>query len=718
MHIIEFYFNVAGFDYKFICGGIAVYTWNLAQQFSRSGHKVSMVMAAHGQIDYLKSKYEVEKLECSYHYTLPLILDSNVWKDFPSKVELQLHTEVYKLRLNDIEIYFLSNEYLNMYPDSFYPPYEVKGKDLSFFKPLVLQMDFIQFVQDYFKKGKCLIHAHEPFYQYLVPIVFKGDPDKMVISTVQSNMPINKKVYKPETKALLDFFKVDIDLSQFDDKIDDSDLFMRCVKQYLPSTHLFYDYPSSDYVSFYSMVLKYSDLIDFLSDGQKHFYSTFADTAFADFFQLLTVAKIQRENYHKYFVGWCAIPDKWIDGSKTAIKLDDRNCILRSLGLNPQYPTFYHNARYAVEHKGQVELMKAIDTVLGENLEVNFIIRCISKVGIDNPYFHEVIKKYPHNLYFEWNLEDEERLFQYVTAADYCLFPSKFEMDTFLIAQGEAMLYGAVPVATQQEGMRHWLHGKSIEDPDATGLAVARSFQEDDRVLVANLAEAIRKAVAIYQHNPTLYQRLTSNSQKVAQQFTWDVCAREHLKVMEPYYRGQKREVSLEELLENEWFDQMNEKMVIKYRERIRERLLETGNFSWHRKFFPGETDDYDRFFESAYRLGKFHECLAIIAYQPKSEQQKLILSRITVRQKNGDFEVEYSYPYAERIELFLANQDLRGFFNDSPVRKLKDFQGVFLKRENGLFTGRFSTDSPNPEMYFLLTLDNGRVVWDRRING
>lgn len=715
MQIIEFYFNAGGFDYKFIRGGIAVYTWNLAKSFSNLGHKMSMVMAAHGQIDYLKRHYQLKKMERSYHYALPLVLDPKVWKGFPGRVELQLHTEVYRMTLHDIDIYVLSNEYLNMYPDTFYPPYELKGKDLSFFKPLVLQVDFIKFVQDYFKTEKCLIHAHEPFYQYLVPIVFKDNPDKIVISTVQSNMPINKKVYKPELKAVLDLFGGDMDLSQFDDAMDGGDPFIRCVKQYLPTTHLFYDYPCSDYVAFYALVVKYSDLIDFLSEGQKHFYATFADTAFADFFPTLTVARLQKENYHKCFVGWCAIPDKWIASSAGIDKRMERNDLLRSLGLNPDNPTFYHNARYAVEHKGQVELMKAIDGILQENQKVNFIIRCLSEVGIDNPYFQEIIGKYPQNLYFEWQVEDEERLFDYVKASDFCLFPSKFEMDTFLIAQGEAMAYGVVPVATAQEGMRHWGHGKPIHDLDATGLATPRSFQEDDPVLTANLIKAIGEAATVYHQHPGLYQRLAANSRKVARQFTWDFCAREHLKVMEPSYHGENRKISFEELLENEWFDQVNETMVARYGEAIRNKVLETGNFTWHRAFFPEATGDLDTLFEAAYRMGKFQECLAIIACHPQIGGAGKVLRRMDMRRNADALEVTYSYPYAERIEIFLANQDFKEFLSPFSVRKLRDFQGVFLEKADELFTVKFLSNRPNPAMYFLLTLDNGRAVWDRR---
>lgn len=716
MRIIEFYFNAGGFDYKFIRGGVAVYIWNLAKSFSKLGHKISLVMAAHGQIDDLKGRYELKKLEQSYQYMLPLVLDSNVWKGFPSRVELQLHTEVYQMTLQDIDIYFLSNHYLNMFPDSFYPPYELKGKDLSFFKPLVLQVDFIKFVQDYFKAEKCLIHAHEPFYQYLVPVVFKDDPDKIVVSTVQSNMPINKKVYKPELKALLDLFGVDMDLSQFDDEMDDNDPFNRCVRQYLPATHLFYDYPGSDYVAFYALVVKYSELIDFLSEGQKHFYATFADTAFADVFPALTVAKLQKENYPKCFVGWCAISDKWLASSTGMGQSTERDELLRSLGLNPANPTFYHNARYAVEHKGQVELMKAIDGVLHENSKVNFIIRCLSEVGIDNPYFQEVIEKYPRNLYFEWRVEDEERLFQYVKASDFCIFPSKFEMDTFLIAQGEAMAYGVVPVATAQEGMRHWGHANPLITSGATGLAVPRSFQESDPVLTANLIKAIKEAVSIYDQHPKIYRRLAANSRKLAHQFTWDSCAREHLKVMEPCYHGQKRNNSFKDLLENEWFDQMDQAMVARYREAIRNKIVKTGNFTWHHVFFPEVTDDLEQLFEAAYRLGKFHECLAIITRYPHIKGADKVLQRRVIRHNADTFEVTYSYPYAERIEIFLANEKIKKFLSSISVRNLKDFQGVFMAKENGLFTVKFLSDHPNPAMYFLLTLDTGRVVWDREV--
>ena len=60
-------------------------------------------------------------------------------------------------------------------------------------------------------------------------------------------------------------------------------------------------------------------------------------------------------------------------------------------------------------------------------------------------------------------------------------------MDTFLIAQGEAMLFGAVPIASRQEGMRHWNHAKEEDDPEVSGYSVRRSFQENDSLLADDL---------------------------------------------------------------------------------------------------------------------------------------------------------------------------------------------------------------------------------------
>jgi glycosyltransferase involved in cell wall biosynthesis len=528
MHIVEVYFESGGFDFKLLKGGISVYMWNLSRKFVAAGHKVSLVTATNGRLDYLQQHYQLERLDWRHDYVLPLALDPLVW-DARTEAEVPLSTSVYKMTLEGIDVYFLDNEMLRLYPDTCYPPYQVKGSELGFYKPLAFQVDCIEFIEHQFGGEKILVHAHEPYYQYLLPIAFRDDADKVMVSTVQSNMPINKKIYKPKLARLLELLGVQMDLDQFDDRIDKSDPLVQCMEQTLPVTHLYYPY-RDDYINLLAPILEYSDFVDFLSPGQLRFYASFADTPFEQLYGQLKIADVVRRNAHKLFVGWCAISDNWHNFDPSTV---DRAEVLSGLGLDPALPTFYHNARYAVEHKGQVELMRAIDQVLAQGHKVNFIVRCMSGTGIDNPYFHEVKARYPANIHLDWRMVSEATLMRYASAADFSLFPSKFEMDTFLIAQGEAMLLGAVPIATAQEGTAHFDHALPLSDAGATGLAVNRSFAEDDALLAQALAARIAEAAQLYRDDQPRYAELAANARAVASRFTWDMAARAHLDVFE-----------------------------------------------------------------------------------------------------------------------------------------------------------------------------------------
>ena len=96
----------------------------------------------------------------------------------------------------------------------------------------------------------------------------------------------------------------------------------------------------------------------------------------------------------------------------------------------------------------------------------------------------------------------QAELTEWALASDLCLFPSKFEMDTFLMAMGEAMAAGAVPIATAQQGMRHFGHAFDLGDPAATGLALPRSFRVDDPVLTEAISAGLRRMLRLIREQP------------------------------------------------------------------------------------------------------------------------------------------------------------------------------------------------------------------------
>ncbi len=197
-----------------------------------------------------------------------MVLDTRVWQGFPEQADLALRTTAHRIRLEGVDLYFLANDYLNRLPDTFYPPYSAKGRDLVFFKPLVFQADSVRFLRGWFGDEKAVVHTHEPYYHYLLPAALRADPTKLVVSNVQSNMPIAKKVYGPEVARLFELLGVDVELPAPEPEPD----VPAALVQYQQLTHLHYTYPP-DHVALYELTAEHADLIDFLSPGQLDFYA-------------------------------------------------------------------------------------------------------------------------------------------------------------------------------------------------------------------------------------------------------------------------------------------------------------------------------------------------------------------------------------------------------------------------------------------------------------
>ncbi|MFF1797094.1 glycosyltransferase, partial [Kitasatospora sp. NPDC058263] len=310
MHIIETYFECGGFDHGLIQGGTSVYLWNLSKALADRGHRVSIVTPAHGRLDDLRRLHDLETLDYRDEYELPLVLDPQTWGErFPAEVRIPLTTTAHLLRLDGVDLYFLSNRLLDELPDRFYPPYQSKGHDLVFFKPLAYQVDSIRFVRERFAEEKAVLHAHEPYYHYLMPAAFRHDPDKLVVGTVQSNMPITKKVYRPKVERLLEFLGAGVELPA-EDAGHPLTEHEQVMSGYQQLTHLHYEY-GPGHVRVYDLVADHADLVDFLSPGHLEFYTDFADTPFQQLFTRLPIHDTVRRNAHKSFVGGCAVGDTW-----------------------------------------------------------------------------------------------------------------------------------------------------------------------------------------------------------------------------------------------------------------------------------------------------------------------------------------------------------------------------------------------------------------------
>ncbi|MGE7433050.1 glycosyltransferase [Kitasatospora sp. NPDC001175] len=704
MHVIETYFECGGFDHRFLQGGISVYLWNLSKALAGQGHRVSVVTPAHGRLDDLRASYDLETLDYEDSYELPLVLDPATWAAFPPEVGIPLTTTAHRLRLDGVDLYFLSNRLLDELPDRFYPPYHTKGSDLVFFKPLGYQVDTVRFVRRYFADEKALIHAHEPYYHYLLPAAFRDDPSKLVVGTVQSNMPITKKVYRPKVERLLRFLDAQVTLPAEDEAPDRSCSEHETVlSAYQQRTHLHYEY-GPGHVRIYDLVADHADLLDFLSPGHLAFYTDFADTPFERPFTRLPVRETVARNAHKSFVGGCAIGSRWTDAARPAA---DRAAVLGGLGLDPDLPTFFHNARYAVNHKGQVELFRAVDRVLDEGLAANFVLRCISDGGIDDPYLREVVERHRGRIHLECERVEEQRILEYAASSDFCLFPSKFEMDTFLIAQGEAMSVGAVPIATAQLGMAHFGH---VADPldgpfaaRATGFAVNRSFAEDDALLVDALAARIRQAAALLRERPEEYRRLRANAIATAREFTWEQVARLHLEAFTPLWEERRPEPDADLLLRHGWFDLLPAEAYRTRPDAIAEAAARFGDADAYRRCRELDPTAAHALFEAAWLRADFDRCAAAAEADPS------LRARLSGRRTVADGRIVYRLPHAERVEVVTLAPPGPGR-REVSVRPLeRTAPGVFA----GVLGGEREHIHPGGELTLLLTLADGRSAWD-----
>jgi glycosyltransferase AcbS len=520
VNIVECHFEFGGFDDHLVKGGISVYTWNLSRSFAAAGHMVRGVTAGHGVLDELRTRYGVDDLHWSEELDIPIALDPHVWRGFPDQVRITTRVTAHRLHVAGIPIDVLTGGMLDTYPESFYPPYELKGRDLTFLKPLVFQVAATRFLLDTAAPGT-VIHLHEPYYHYVMPAALAGR-GLSVVCTVQANMPVNKKVYGPEVRALVEYLGGEPSVTN---DLEDPPLdtpAQRLMRGFLPSTMLYNEYPERpghDYVSLLALVLRSADLMDFLSPGQLEHVVTQADTPFEALFHQLAVCRELRRGAKRLVVGGCAIGEDWLHEHRSA---ERRDRTLTELRLDPALPTLYHNARYAVHHKGQREMFRALLELLDRGGRANVLLHCLAPQPPEDPDLWRLAERHPDLVRVRTDAMAQDLLIEWACASDLCLFPSKFEMDTFLLAMGEAMACGAIPIATAQRGTAHFRHSFDLNDPAATGLALPRSFRTDDPLLVEAIKTGVARMLDLARSDPEQMALLRTLAVAVARQFTWE----------------------------------------------------------------------------------------------------------------------------------------------------------------------------------------------------
>ncbi|MFD5319530.1 glycosyltransferase [Streptomyces sp. NPDC127098] len=517
IHVVECHFEFGGFDHRFVKGGISVYLWNLSRALRARGLRVSGLTAAHGTLPELRRHHHVTDLDHADTVDVEVPLDPAVWPDHGPAARLTAEVTAHRITVDGIDVVLLAGGLLDAHPETFYPPYESKGRDLGFLKPLLFQLAATRYLAGTVRAGT-VVHLHEPYYHYLMPAPLRRAGAETVC-TVQSNMPVNKKVYGPEVRALLRYLGAsEAPVAGLQDPPLDSPL-ERAMRAYLPVTHLYNEYPERpghDYVSGLALVARTASALDFLSPGQLEHVTTQRDTPAQALFGRLRVREELAAARDRLVVGGCAVGPAWLAADRARV---DRDAVLRRRGLDPARPTIYHNARYAIHHKGQRELARALRRLLDDGRRFNAVLHCLSPLPPTDPELTGLAAAHPDAVWLCTEPIPEAELIELACSAELCLFPSKFEMDTFLLAMGEAMACGAVPVATAQLGMAHFGHTRPPDHPEATGAALPRSFRADDPALTAAIRADVDRLLAA---PPEELARLRANAIHTARAFTWE----------------------------------------------------------------------------------------------------------------------------------------------------------------------------------------------------
>lgn len=515
MDIIECDFEFTGFDDRLVKAGTSVYLWNLCQQFRAAGHHVTGLTPAHGLLGHLREQHEITDLDWHYAADIPVRLDPAIWPDLAEHSSVPVTATAHRLDIGGVHIVLLAGGLLDAFSGSFYPPPELEGQSLAFLKPLIFQVAATQFLASMAAPGTVL-HLHEPAYHYLIPAALHGR-GLVTVSTVQTNMPINTRVYGPQVRAMLSFLGGDPAVTEglADPPVPPA------LREFLPAAMLYEDHLEQrghDYISLLGLVARSADALDFLSSGQLEHALTQAGSPFEELFKGFSARRELLARRDSLVVGGCAIGDEWLDLRRSA---GGRRQTLTALGLDPALPTVYHNARYTVQHKGQQELFRALLRLLDEGERFNALLHCLAPQPPADPDIDALVRRYPDLIRICTGPMTQPELIEWAAASELCLFPSKFEMDTFLMAMGEAMAAGAVPIATAQQGMRHFGHAFDLDDPAATGLALPRSFRIDDPALTEAICAGLRLMLRMIAAEPARFAVLQERAIAVARQFSW-----------------------------------------------------------------------------------------------------------------------------------------------------------------------------------------------------
>ena len=482
MTLTNVYFDAAGFDPRMIKGGPSHFVWNLAHSIAANREDSALLIPSHGELELFIQDWGFENIWEMTVPTLELPLEPDIWPT-PSNLCISGILTLWKGTIQGVEVFVIDHYLLRAYRDSYFPPYETKGKDLGFFKPLVFQILCLHVLLNsgYFSTIEPIIF-HEPYYHFLMIHILALKGYENLFSVIHSNMPLEKRFYFPTLQPVGRIFGLELDCDYPQRTNNPAISFMESI---LPSTHLHYPQGEGIFIPIMLWPLRDSLRILFLNEGHRQFVIHQSHTPMENLISKLPLhTDLKKIEITSGILGAC-LNALWLEGN-----IPKRN--------NERSTKFFHSGRWAPGHKGQFELLEAVQRFVRDNTDSDssFILHFLGLDEKTKSLLNEQINNSPRVVILNQTL-DQKALKQFYQECDFCIFPSKFEMETFFMSIGEAMTQGCIPISTIQIGTQHWW---STLPDSILGLWLTRSFQEHSTQLVDEIIQSI-KAASDFHHN-------------------------------------------------------------------------------------------------------------------------------------------------------------------------------------------------------------------------
>jgi hypothetical protein len=343
-------------------------------------------------------------------------------------------------------------------------------------------------------------------------------------------------------------------------------------------------------------------------------------------------------------------------------------------------------------------MVRGLRMLLAAGERANVLLHCLSAEPVADPELAALVAEHPDLIRLETRSMARSELAGWAAASDLCLYPSKFEMDTFLLGMGEAMACGAVPVATAQLGMRHFGHSADPEhDPTATGLALPRSFRVADMLLAEAVRAGLARMLRLVRDQPDLVAALRERAIRRARKFTWGRVADRFAAVFAAVRSGALPEPEPGVLLDRGWADLLTDRQVRDLGPRAVEVALRRGDPDLLRRARPGVEPDWPALFDAARRRVDLRACRGILALTGSAELAAVFAGRGGVHPDGDGTAVRWSFAPATLVEAVPTGGAVRQALDPQP---------------GGGFAGCVA-GPPGDGVALLVSLADGRTGWD-----